>query len=134
LLGNKPGDATRIGGFAGREGVFAYDNVESVTLLAEIQREPDWWDPLPVDRMVELYEGSDIQIMISVVGAPEWALDPDREQLVANWENFVGFMAFMAERYQGRVHAWEIWNEQNMAHEMHGTVRISDNARRRNTS
>lgn len=95
---------------------------------SEIQREPDWWDPAPVDRMVEIYEGTDIRILISVVGAPEWARDPNNEQLLADYEPFVGFMAFMADRYRGRVHAWEIWNEQNMAHEMHGTVRVSDYA------
>jgi polysaccharide biosynthesis protein PslG len=95
---------------------------------SSIQPDPEWYDPLPVDRMVELYEGTDTRILISVVGAPDWARDPEDQQLLADFESFVGFMAFMAERYQGRVHAWEIWNEQNMAHEMHGTVRVSDYA------
>jgi polysaccharide biosynthesis protein PslG len=95
---------------------------------SEIQREPEWWDPAPVDRMIELYEGTDIRILISVVGAPEWAMDPEGERLLADFETFAGFMGFMANRYQGRVHAWEIWNEQNMAHEMHGYVRVSDYA------
>ncbi len=95
---------------------------------SEIQREPDWYDPLPVDRMVELYEGTDTRILITVVGAPDWARDPNGEQLLADFETFVGFMGFMAERYRGRVHAWQIWNEQNMANEMHGTVRVSDYA------
>lgn len=95
---------------------------------SEVQREPEWWDPAPVDRMIDAYEDSGIRIMVSIVGAPEWALDPEGEQFLADWENFVGFMAFMADRYQGRVHAWEIWNEQNMAHEMGGTVRVSDYA------
>ncbi len=95
---------------------------------SEIQREPDWWDPAPVDRMMEIYEGTDTRIMISVVGAPDWARDPEGEQLLADFEPFVGFMSFMADRYRGRVDAWEIWNEQNMAHEMHGTVRVSDYA------
>jgi polysaccharide biosynthesis protein PslG len=95
---------------------------------SEIQREPDWYDPAPVDRMVELYEGTDTRILISVVGAPEWARDPNGEQLLTDFETFVGFMGFMANRYQGRVDAWEIWNEQNMAYEMHGLVRVSDYA------
>lgn len=95
---------------------------------SEIQREPDWYDPAPVDRMVDSYEGSGIRILINVVGAPDWARDPENEQLLADFESFVGFMAFMAERYQGRVHAWQIWNEQNMASEMHGQVRVSDYA------
>lgn len=95
---------------------------------SEVQREPEWWDPAPVDRMLEAYEGSDIRILVSVVGAPEWALDPSGEQFLADWESFVGFMGFMADRYQGQVDAWEIWNKQNMAHEMGGTVRVSDYA------
>jgi polysaccharide biosynthesis protein PslG len=95
---------------------------------SEIQREPEWLDPLPVDRLVDTYEGSGIRILVSVVGAPEWAFDPAGNQLLSDWNTFGDFMAFLADRYRGRVHAWEIWNEQNMAHEMHGTVRVSDYA------
>lgn len=95
---------------------------------SEIQREPDWMDPLPVDRMIDWYEETDIGILVSVVGAPDWARHPENAQFLENWESFGDFMAFLADRYRGRVNAWEIWNEQNMAHEMHGTVRISDYA------
>jgi polysaccharide biosynthesis protein PslG len=95
---------------------------------SEIQREPDWWDPLPVDNMVGIYEGSEIRILASVVGAPEWAREPDNVQLLQDWNTFYEFMVFMVDRYRGRIHAWEIWNEQNMAHEMHGEVRVSDYA------
>ena len=95
---------------------------------SEVQREPEWLDPLPIDRMVDSYEGSGIRILVSVVGAPDWARHPDNVQLLENWEVFGDFMAFLADRYRGRVHAWEIWNEQNMAHEMHGFVRVSDYA------
>jgi polysaccharide biosynthesis protein PslG len=95
---------------------------------SEIERQPEQWDPLPLDRMVEAYDGSEIRILISIVGAPDWARDPSGESFLADYENFVRVMAFLADRYQGRVHAWEIWNEQNMAHEMHGTVRVADYA------
>ncbi len=95
---------------------------------SEVQREPEWLDPLPIDRMIDTYEGSGIRILVSVVGAPDWARHPDNVQLLENWEVFGDFMAFLADRYRGRVHAWEIWNEQNMAHEMHGFVRVSDYA------
>jgi polysaccharide biosynthesis protein PslG len=95
---------------------------------SEIQREPDWHDPAPVDRMVDVYEGTDAGIMVSIVGAPDWARHPENTQLLENWDTFGDIMAFLADRYRGRVHAWEIWNEQNMAHEMHGTVRVSDYA------
>jgi polysaccharide biosynthesis protein PslG len=95
---------------------------------SEIQREPEWYDPAPIDRMIDLYDGSDVRVLVSVVGAPEWARDLEGEQLLSDFEQFGAFMTFMADRYRGRVHAWEIWNEQNMAHEMHGEVRVSDYA------
>lgn len=95
---------------------------------SEIQREPDWFDPLPVDRMIDTYEGADVRILVSVVGAPDWARHPENIQLLENWDTFSDFMAFLADRYRGRVQAWEIWNEQNMAHEMQGEVGVSDYA------
>jgi polysaccharide biosynthesis protein PslG len=95
---------------------------------SEIQREPEWLDPLPVDRMIDLYEGSGVRLLVSIIGAPDWARHPENTQLLADWERFADVMAFLADRYRGRVHAWGIWNEQNMAHEMHGFVRVSDYA------
>jgi hypothetical protein len=40
----------------------------------------------------------------------------------ANFATFNYFMAQMANRYKGRVKAYEIWNEQNLATENGGTV------------
>jgi polysaccharide biosynthesis protein PslG len=96
---------------------------------ASVQPGPDWWDPLALDRIVEEYEGSDTRILVSIVHAPDWARDPSGESLLANYDDFAGVMHFLADRYRGRIHAWEIWNEQNMAYEMGGFVRIEDYAR-----
>jgi hypothetical protein len=63
-------------------------------------------------------------LLFSVVAAPRWATDnglhgmPNR----ANFATFNYFMAQMANRYKGRVKAYEIWNEQNLATENGGTV------------
>ena len=95
---------------------------------SDIERQPEQWDPLPIDQMVDVYDGTDIRVLISIVGAPDWALDPSGEQFLADFENFVRVMAFLADRYEGRVDAWQIWNEPNLAHEMNGTVRVSDYA------
>ena len=37
-------------------------------------------------------------------------------------EAFEEFMAFVSDRYAGRVQAYEIWNEQNLAHETGGYI------------
>lgn len=87
---------------------------------------PESWDPLPMDRVVQdLYSGG-IKILVVVAKAPEWALDPSGQQLLKDYGDFERFMAFVADRYKGRVQAWEIWNEQNLAHEVNGTVRSAD--------
>ncbi len=106
-----------------------FNGVRCQVHWSEVQREPDWLDPLPIDRMLDAYEGTNVRVMVSIVGAPDWALDEDGEQLLTDYNMFAEFMSFMADRYRGRIQAWEIWNEQNMAHEMHGTVRVSNYAR-----
>lgn len=94
----------------------------------DIQRQPDWWDPLPIDRIVDQYSGSGVKIMASISNPPEWALDPSGEQLLADWSTWETFVSFMADRYQGKVAAWEIWNEPNHAVTVNGNVQVTDYA------
>ena len=88
----------------------------------------DQYDPLPLDRVVQQYQDSGVKILASVVKAPDWALDPTGKQLLANYSDWEGFMHFLAVRYKGKIAAYEIWNEENLAAEMGGTVRIEDYA------
>jgi hypothetical protein len=80
--------------------------------------EGDWhlYDPV-----VEAAHGKDLKVMLSVVDAPEWARSyidedplgapPDDLSLYAN------FLGELVERYDGKVHAIEVWNEQNLNRE-----------------
>ncbi len=86
------------------------------------------YNPLPLDRVVKQYDDANVKILASVVKAPDWALDPTGKQLLANWSDWQDFMKFMADRYKGKIAAWEIWNEENYATEMGGTVRLDDYA------
>ena len=88
----------------------------------------DQYDPLPLDRIVQQYQGSGVSILASVVKAPDWALDPTGKQLLANYSDWEGFTHFLADRYKGKIAAYEIWNEENLASEMGGTVRVDDYA------
>ena len=96
---------------------------------AQVERAKNDWHPLPIDNLVQAYDGSGVRILASVVNAPEWALDPTGGQLLRDYADWEGFMHFLAERYRGRIQAWEIWNEQNLAREMHGRVRVEDYCR-----
>ena len=72
------------------------------------------WSQL--DAFVAAAEQFELKILVSVVEAPAWtraaggaAGRPD------DLGKFEHFMILMAERYRGRVHAYEIWNEPNLA-------------------
>ena len=93
---------------------------------SKFQQGPESWDPLPMDRMIQDVYSSGLNILLTVAKAPDWALDPTGEQFLNDYAAFEEFMAFVADRYAGRVQAYEIWNEQNLAYEVNGTVRPSD--------
>lgn len=93
---------------------------------AQFQRQRGSWDPLPMDRVIEQAHDAGLNILVVVAKAPEWALDPSGNDFLADYHEFTQFMTFVADRYRGKVQAWEIWNEQNLAHEMAGTVRVAD--------
>jgi hypothetical protein len=92
----------------------------------QFERAKGQWDPLPIDRMVEQYQAANVMVLASVVKPPDWALDPSGNQLLANYGDFQDLMHFLSDRYKGKIEAWEIWNEENLASEMGGQVRVQD--------
>jgi hypothetical protein len=96
---------------------------------SEVEGAKDHWDPLPLDRIVDQYQGSGVKILATVSKEPDWARDPSEQQLLTNFQDFAGFMYFLAQRYKGKIHAYEIWNEENLADNMRGAIRIDDYGR-----
>lgn len=88
-----------------------------------LEPRPGEWDFRPIDRVLPVYEAAGLSVLASVVGAPEWARAANGG-IVADPATFREAMRRLASRYRGRIHAWEIWNEQNLAHELHGPVRV----------
>jgi len=77
-----------------------------------------------MDRVVEAASAKGVKLLFSIVRAPGWATVDGGHGMPtkANFSRFGQFMSAMAERYKGRVHAYEIWNEQNYAVENGGVV------------
>lgn len=88
-----------------------------------LEPRPGEWDFRPIDRVLPVYEAAGLSVLASVVGAPEWARAANGG-IVADPATFREAIRRLASRYRGRIHAWEIWNEQNLAHELHGPVRV----------
>lgn len=71
-----------------------------------------------IDEMVNALEAINVNILFSVVKAPDWARDSTQEDgPPTNFQTYANFVGALAERYRGRVDAYEIWNEQNLRRE-----------------
>jgi hypothetical protein len=77
-----------------------------------------------LDDIVADASNAGVKLLLSVVAAPSWATPNGKNGLPAreHFDEFANFMGAMAARYKGRVQAYEIWNEQNLAHENAGRV------------
>ena len=77
------------------------------------------WEPL--DRVVEACDRFGFKLLLGVTHAPDWTRVSELESgPPANYAEFGRFMGQLATRYQGRVAAYELWNEPNLAREWRG--------------
>ncbi len=85
-----------------------------------------YWGEL--DNIVNDVHNANMNILLSIVTAPSWATSDGRNGLPSreHFGDFNSFMGQMAARYKGKVQAYEIWNEQNLAHENGGYVASAD--------
>ena len=77
-----------------------------------------WGD---IDRIVDSCEANGIRLLVSVVKSPGWARGAGADYSVEgppqNLQDYADFVGAMADRYRGRIWAYEIWNEQNLHYE-----------------
>lgn len=98
-------------------------------LWANFEPAPGAWNPLPVDRLVNQFGGAGVKLLLTVSDAPQWAINKNGQSYLSNYGDFQQLMQFLASRYKGKVQAWEIWNEENLASNMNGIVRVDDYCR-----
>jgi LysM repeat protein len=74
-----------------------------------------------IDALVNSCHDAGLNVLLSVVKAPAWARGTNADLTVdgppANPQDLADFMGAMAERYEGKVQAYEVWNEQNLHYE-----------------
>lgn len=75
-----------------------------------------------VDSLVNDASSRGVRIMFSVVNSPDWA--GEGGGLPRDEADFGRLMRFVANRYKGKVQAYELWNEQNYAYETGGLVDV----------
>ena len=92
-------------------------------LWSQFERSQGDYDFRPLERMLKVTERNQTRVLVSIVRSPHWALpEGEDEGIPTNTQPFEDFMEALTTEFGGRVDAWEIWNEQNLAFETGGFV------------
>jgi hypothetical protein len=75
------------------------------------------------DRMMTQIEAHDLKVIARLDAQPQWAAPLVKLPAVSppdNLSDFYDYVYAVASRYKGRIHAYQIWNEPNLAREWGG--------------
>lgn len=82
------------------------------------------WDEL--DPIVAVVNKFNRKLLISIVQAPGFYTADGNNGLPQDPKTLGNFVEAMANRYGNQIAAYEIWNEQNLAHETGGRITLDD--------
>jgi hypothetical protein len=86
-----------------------------------IEREKGNYDWFDTDTYLTAASEQGLHVLASIVTAPDWAREPgvDLTQIgpPADPQDFANFLTALLNRYPGKIHAIEVWNEQNLDRE-----------------
>lgn len=85
---------------------------------------PDTFQFQHIERLVDHARANNVRVLASVAKAPAWATGDESGGMPADTSHYHAFMKELAARFAGRIDAYEIWNEQNLAVETGGHVDI----------
>jgi hypothetical protein len=76
------------------------------------------------DHIVERAAAHDLDVLLRIDGLPlpHWVEPSDDPSIPVDPDAFAQFCGALAERYRGRVRAYQVWNEPNLAREWNGTA------------
>lgn len=101
--------------------LMSFSHVKQTFAWRDIEPKPGLWDWEQADRILGEIERRGLQLIIRLGQAPAWARAPDAQLAPdappVDLANFSAYCAAIAERYQGRVSAYQIWNEPNLSRE-----------------
>ncbi|HHS97711.1 MAG TPA: hypothetical protein ENK08_07405, partial [Chloroflexi bacterium] len=90
---------------------------------ASVEKGPGEFDWVQLDYVIDRCKRHHFRVLLSVVDAPTYLrADPSVVGPPVNYAEFRRFMQQLAERYRGKVEAYELWNEPNLAREWGGDV------------
>ena len=99
--------------------------IQEFLLLGWVKQQLRWGDFSPApgqmdwsgfDRVVDAASAKGLRVMFSIVTAPQWSHPSveGAERPPDDLNAYAQFVGEVVDRYKGKVHAIEVWNEQNI--------------------
>jgi uncharacterized protein YgiM (DUF1202 family) len=110
------------GGVAGQIKDLGFSWVKQQVRWEFVENEPGAVNWSEMDDIINVMNGNGIQVMFSVVTAPQWTR-PDKSGTGGppnDFNLYAGFVGKIAGRYCGKLGAIEVWNEENLQREWDG--------------
>jgi hypothetical protein len=82
-----------------------------------VETAPAQYDFTELDSIVNAAASGGLRVLLSVAHAPTFYRSTTSGLMPADVTTFGRFMQALASRYHGRVQAYELWNEENLARE-----------------
>jgi len=125
LIGG-PNDGTFNNATIGKVKESGFGWVRVQLIWRDFEREPGFYDFAITDPQIDAAHNAGLRVLLSVVKAPEWAqAGGGLPETQGGLDAFYNMMRRVSGRYAGKVQAYEIWNEQNLAGEVGGNVRVA---------
>jgi hypothetical protein len=108
-------EMTREMGFGWVKHNFPWRDVEG-----HAKGEYDWYR---TDRIVEQVDEAGLKLLVRLDHQPLWSVRALPDELIranqppVDYQDFGDFCYTLAERYKGRIHAYQVWNEPNLSRE-----------------
>ncbi|MCC6613561.1 MAG: LysM peptidoglycan-binding domain-containing protein [Anaerolineae bacterium] len=109
--------------FAGQDAADVVTQIERLNvswvkvevLWHDVEPEPGEYAFDQLDAVVDALAQSELHILFTVWAAPDWARSSAEENGPPDdFSAYAGFVRLLADRYSGRVDAYEIWSEPNL--------------------
>jgi polysaccharide biosynthesis protein PslG len=105
--------------------ILGFSHVKHTFAWRSMETEPGVWDFSQSDRIVDEITRRDLKVIARLGQVPEWAAqgsvvlgsEEKHDAPPADLATWANYCATVATRYQGRIAAYQIWNEPNLARE-----------------
>ncbi len=113
-VGVRDMDLVKDMGFGWVKQIFAWRDIEQIE-----KGHYDWYRP---DLIVDAAQGRNLKLLVRLDHQPFWAQADGGAVPLASappkeYQDFGDFCHAVAERYQGRIAAYQVWNEPNLSRE-----------------